>query len=148
MGIWLMPNPGGYQAYMITLSRDEDLAAAMDIVRPLRMQMVLQNVPTLRHILLDAAVHGSKASYTTKSEPLNDADLDEIAKKLDLGRWNFYGAVYGPEPIRNVLLSVIKSSFLAIPGSRFFLPEDRRLRRARLGRVPHPPGADGPDRRH
>ncbi|KAK5170803.1 hypothetical protein LTR04_003392 [Oleoguttula sp. CCFEE 6159] len=101
MGIWLMPNPGGYQAYMITLSRDEDLAAAMDIVRPLRMQMVLQNVPTLRHILLDAAVHGSKASYTTKSEPLNDADLDEIAKKLDLGRWNFYGAVYGPEPIRN-----------------------------------------------
>ncbi|KAL2357370.1 vanillyl-alcohol oxidase [Cryomyces antarcticus] len=105
MGIWLMPNPGGYQAYMITLSRDEDLAAAMDIVRPLRMQMVLQNVPTLRHILLDAAVHGSKASYTTKSEPLNDADLDEIAKKLDLGRWNFYGAVYGPEPIRNVLLS-------------------------------------------
>ncbi|TKA81772.1 Vanillyl-alcohol oxidase [Cryomyces minteri] len=125
MGIWLMPNPGGYQAYMITLPRDEDLAAAMDIIRPLRMQMVLQNVPTLRHILLDAAVQGPKSSYTTKSEPLNDADLDEIARKLDLGRWNFYGAVYGPEPIRNVLLSVIKSSFLAIPGSRFFLPEDR-----------------------
>ncbi|KAK5009516.1 hypothetical protein LTR28_000641 [Elasticomyces elasticus] len=125
MGIWLMPNPGGYQAYMITLPRDNDLAAAMDIIRPLRMQMVLQNVPTLRHILLDAAVHGPKSSYTAKSEPLDDADLDEIAKKLDLGRWNFYGAVYGPEPIRSVLLSVIKTSFLSIPGSRFFLPEDR-----------------------
>jgi hypothetical protein len=33
----LMPNPGGYQAYMITLPRDEDLHAAMDIIRPLRM---------------------------------------------------------------------------------------------------------------
>lgn len=56
--------------------------------------MVLQNVPTLRHILLDAAVAGDKASYTTKTTPLNDAELDDIARKLDLGRWNFYGAVY------------------------------------------------------
>jgi hypothetical protein len=57
-------------------------------------QMVLQNVPTLRHILLDAAVAGNKSSYTEKSGPLNDAELDDIAKRLQLGRWNFYGAVY------------------------------------------------------
>ncbi|KAF8866568.1 putative D-lactate dehydrogenase [Acephala macrosclerotiorum] len=126
MGIWLMPNPGGYQAYMITLPRDEDLHAAMDIIRPLRMQMVLQNVPTLRHILLDAAVYGNKKSYSSSDKPLTDEELDEIAKKLDLGRWNFYGAVYGPEPIRNVLLSVIKQAFLSIPGARFWLPEDRK----------------------
>ena len=56
--------------------------------------MVLQNVPTLRHILLDAAVTGDKASYTEKNGPLNDTELDQIAKKLQLGRWNFYGAVY------------------------------------------------------
>ncbi|KUJ22771.1 putative D-lactate dehydrogenase [Mollisia scopiformis] len=125
MGIWLMPNPGGYQAYMITLPKDEDLHAAMDIIRPLRMQMVLQNVPTLRHILLDAAVHGTKASYTSSTAPLTDTELDAIAQKLNLGRWNFYGAVYGPEPIRSVLLSTIKSAFLKIPSSKFFLPEDR-----------------------
>lgn len=56
--------------------------------------MVLQNVPTLRHILLDAAVAGNKSSYTQKEGLLNDAELDDIAKRLDLGRWNFYGAVY------------------------------------------------------
>lgn len=38
--------------------------------------------------------------------------MDAIAKKLNLGRWNFYGAVYGPEPVRNTLLGVIKDSFL------------------------------------
>ena len=32
-----MPNPGGYQAYMITLPRDEDLHRAVDIIRPLRL---------------------------------------------------------------------------------------------------------------
>jgi len=46
MGMWLMPNPGGFQAYMITLPRDEDLRAAMDIIRPLSVCMILQNVPT------------------------------------------------------------------------------------------------------
>lgn len=35
--------------------------------------MVLQNVPTLRHILLDAAVSGTKKSYTDSDEPLTDA---------------------------------------------------------------------------
>lgn len=52
----LMANPGGYQSYLITIPRDEDLHQAIEIIRPLRVGMVLQNVPTIRHILLDAAV--------------------------------------------------------------------------------------------
>lgn len=56
--------------------------------------MVLQNVPTLRHLLLDAAFCGNKKSYTSSDEPLTNDDLDQIAKKLDLGRWNLFGAVY------------------------------------------------------
>jgi len=86
--------------------------------------MVLQNVPTLRHILLDAAYSGNKKSYTDKDEPLNDEELDAIAKKLKLGRWNFYGAVYGPEPVRNVLWSTIKQAFSTIEGAQFILPEE------------------------
>ncbi|KAK3685206.1 putative D-lactate dehydrogenase [Podospora appendiculata] len=120
MGIW---------AYMITFPRDDDLPKIVDIIRPLRLQMVLQNVPTLRNILLDAAVSAPKSSYTSETGPLSEAKMDEIAAGLDLGRWNFYGAVYGPEPVRNVLLTVIKGAFLSIPGSKFYqfyLPEDRK----------------------
>lgn len=94
--------------------------------------MVLQNVPTLRHILLDAAVHNPKSHYTDKNTPLTEAEMDEIATKLNLGRWNFYGAVYGPEPIRAALLEAIKVAFLTIPGSRFYLPEDRTEERSVL----------------
>jgi hypothetical protein len=32
-----MPNPGGYQAYLITLPKDEDLQKALEIIRPLRL---------------------------------------------------------------------------------------------------------------
>ncbi|KAG7070985.1 vanillyl-alcohol oxidase [Colletotrichum scovillei] len=125
MGVWLMPNPGGYQAYMIIFPREDDLSEIVDIIRPLRLQTVIQNVPTIRHLLLDAAVAGNKASYTNKTEPLSDEDLDAIAARLNLGRWNFYGAVYGPEPVRKFFLDTIKSAFLKVPGSKFFLAEDR-----------------------
>jgi len=124
MGIWLMVNPGGYQSYMITLPKDENLHQALEIIRPLRVGMVLQNVPTMRHILLDAAVMGNRKSYTDSDKPLTDTELDAIAAKLNLGRWNFYGAVYGPPPVREVLLSVIKQSFLQIPGAKYYEPKD------------------------
>ncbi|KAL4934671.1 vanillyl-alcohol oxidase [Aspergillus undulatus] len=124
LGMWLMPNPGGYQSYLVTIPRDEDLKQAVDIIRPLRLSTALQNVPTIRNIVVDAACMGSKIEYSDKTEPLSDEDLDELAKKLNLGRWNFYGALYGPEPIRTALWTVIKQSFSAIPGARFFFPED------------------------
>ena len=41
MGLWLMPNSGGFQAYMITFPKDQDLHAVMDIIRPLREGIVL-----------------------------------------------------------------------------------------------------------
>jgi len=126
MGIWLMPNPGGYQSYMITLPRDEDLHQCMEIIRPLRVSMVLQNVPTLRSTLMDAAVYNPKAHYTKSDKPLSSAELDQIAKDLNIGRWNFYGALYGPEPIRKALWAVIKEAFSAIPGAKFYFPEDRK----------------------
>jgi len=110
-----MPDPGGYQAYMITFPRDDDLHQIMEIIRPLRIAMILQNVPSLRHVLLDAAVAGTKKEYYQGDEPIPDAELDEIAKKLNLGRWTFYGALYGPEPVRNVLWGAIKGAFSQVP---------------------------------
>ena len=112
-----MPDPGGYQAYMITFPRDEDLYQIMEIIRPLRIAMIIQNVPSLRHVLLDAAVAGSKKTYYAGDDPIPDAELDKIAKKLNLGRWTFYGALYGPEPIRNCLWGAIKAAFSQVNGS-------------------------------
>ncbi|OIW29505.1 vanillyl alcohol oxidase [Coniochaeta ligniaria NRRL 30616] len=124
MGIWLMANPGGYQSYLVTFPRDEDLHQAVEIIRPLRLANILQNVPSVRHILMDAAVMGDRAKYTSKTGPLNDEELDAIAAKLNLGRWNFYGAIYGPEPVRAVLWEAVKQAFSAVPGAKFYKPEE------------------------
>ena len=126
-----MPNPGGYQSYMITLPKEEDLSKAVEIIRPLRLvcvvllswflmqanissqQMILQNVPTIRHITMDAACLGSKAEYTNTKGPLSDEELDAIAKKLNLGRWNFYGALYVCKPFLS--LHTIHSNYCRDP---------------------------------
>ncbi len=127
MGIWLMTNPGGYQSYIITLPKDSDVHQAVEIIRPLRVGMILQNVPTLRHICMDAAVMGSKKDYfpdKPANQPLNDEELDHLAAKHGLGRWNFYGAVYGPPPIQEVMLGVIKNAFFQIDGAKFYFPDE------------------------
>lgn len=87
--------------------------------------MVLQNVPTLRSIIMDAAVANPREHYLKEDRPFTEEELDKMCKDLNLGRWNFYGALYGPEPVRNVLWSVIKQAFSAIPGAKFYFPEDR-----------------------
>lgn len=56
MGVWLMPNPGGSQTYIITFPRDNDLNRIVEIMRPLRVSMILQNVPKLDNLLVSAAM--------------------------------------------------------------------------------------------
>jgi hypothetical protein len=54
----LMPNPGGYQAYMITLPKDDDLKQAVDIIRPLRVVRI--NILGSSVLLIPAAKHPPK----------------------------------------------------------------------------------------
>lgn len=60
--------------------------------------MIMQNVPSLRYVLLDAGFHGHKSDYTSSKDPIDEAGIDVIGKKLNLGRWNFYGALYVGSP--------------------------------------------------
>ena len=47
-----------------------------------------------------------------------------IAKRLNLGRWNFYGALYGPKPVRDSIYEAIKAAFSTIEGAKFYFPQD------------------------
>ncbi|KAK9770842.1 putative Vanillyl-alcohol oxidase [Seiridium cardinale] len=132
MGMWLMPNPGGYQPYLITFEKDSDLPQIVEIIRQLRLAMVMMNVPTIRHILLDAAVLGTKKSYKDVDRPLTEEEIVEIQNQLGLGRWNFYGALYGPEIMRNAQWEVIKGAFGQIPGSKSFWHEEGKKSRGVL----------------
>src|SRR6056300_52632 len=63
MGIWLMPEPPGYRPYMISFQREEDIEQVIEILRPLKVGMVIQNAATVRSLVLDAAIHETKSKY-------------------------------------------------------------------------------------
>lgn len=128
MGIWLMPDPGGYQPYMITFEKDEDIEQAVEIVRPLRINNVIQNAATIRSLVLDAAIMKVKSQYTDEKGPISDSVAKKIMADQEIGMWNFCGALYGPKPIRDTLWGAIRDSFSSIPGVKFYLPEDRKQR--------------------
>lgn len=119
IGIWLMPKPAGYQAYMVTLPREEDLGAAVDAVRPLRLDGTIPNVPTLRNLLLDAAAAGPRKSFYDGKGPVPDRVTSTIMADHGIGQWNFYGALYGAPAVRAATWSVIRDAFAGIPGAGF-----------------------------
>ncbi|OAP62015.1 hypothetical protein AYL99_04218 [Fonsecaea erecta] len=123
MGFWLMPDPGGYQSYLFSFQNETDLPAIVEAIRVLRIGMVIQNAPTIRSTLLDAAVYAQKSQYTDSKEVLSDSEIDAIAKKIGVGRWNIYGAMYGPKPMRDLQWEVLKSTFMQIPGAKYEFPE-------------------------
>jgi 4-cresol dehydrogenase (hydroxylating) len=126
MGIWLMPEPPGYRPYMIAFEREEDLEQVVEILRPLKVNSIIQNAATIRSLILVASINATRSQYYSGRGPLPDSAARKIMADQDIGMWNFYGALYGPPPIMDTLWSIIHDAFLAVPGARFFTPEQRK----------------------
>ncbi|KAF2845418.1 vanillyl alcohol oxidase [Plenodomus tracheiphilus IPT5] len=125
MGFWLMPDPGGYEAYVFSFQHDGDLPAIVETIRELRIKTIIQNAPTIRSTLIDAAVYAPKSHYTSSKDILTDAEIDVIAKDIGVGRWNVYGAMYGPKPMRELQWQALKDAFMQIPGTRYEFAKPR-----------------------
>lgn len=76
---------------MITYEKDGDgdLPQIIDIMRPLRLNLILQNAAALRHTSLDMSHYHPRSHYTDSplDVPTTDQEFDRAAKTLDLGRW-------------------------------------------------------------
>jgi 4-cresol dehydrogenase (hydroxylating) len=125
MGIWLMPEPPGYRPYMITFQREEDIEQVIEILRPLKVGMVIQNAATVRSLILDAAVQETKSRYFDGAGPVPSSVYQSIMDDQQIGMWNFCGALYGPPSVMDALEGVIRDAFAQVPGSRFWFPEER-----------------------
>ncbi len=126
MGIWLMPEPPGYRPYMVSFQREEDLEQVVDILRPLKVNSVIQNAATIRSLLLVAGINSTKSQYYSGKGPIPDSAAKKIMADHDIGMWNFYGALYGPPPIMDTLWEIIRGAFSQVPGAKFYFPEDRK----------------------
>lgn len=126
MGIGLMQRPPASMTYLVTFDREEDLGAIMDTMLPLRINMFpIQNVPVVRNIVLDAGVVSQRTEWQTDPGPLTAEAIEKMKKALNLGYWNFYGTLYGPEEMIQMAWGIIQQAFGRIPGARFFTQRER-----------------------
>ncbi len=126
MGIWLMPEPPGYRPYMFTFEREEDLETATEALRPLKVNMLIPAVAVTAGLIWDAAVQVRRSDYYQGKGPLPPSARQKMKRDLRIGEWNFYGALYGPEPVMDNTWEVIRESFLGIPGAKVYLDADRK----------------------
>ncbi|KAK4112666.1 vanillyl alcohol oxidase [Canariomyces notabilis] len=121
MGMTLMPNPGGHEAFMYTFPKEEDLAPLIDIIRPLRISNILENVAQLRHVTQALAARGRpRTEFYSGSGPMPSEAVHAAAAKTPVGdhAWAYYGMSYGPPQVRAHKLALVDAAFRRIPGAR------------------------------
>jgi 4-cresol dehydrogenase (hydroxylating) len=129
MGIWLMPEPESYVAALLKVPRVDDLTALMDTLRPLMMEGLIHNHPTVGSVFFASALLGdeagdkwfssSRAQWHAGPGAIPEDVVAKMAEDLDLGRWNMRFALYGRSRVVDLDLEIVREAFAAaIPGAR------------------------------
>jgi len=108
LGLWLMPAPPAYRPFCVQLPGIAEVGAAVEILRPLKIGMVVPNTVVIADAATDAAllaVSGSAAALTPGAA------------------WQVYGALYGIEANVAITWEMVNSQLAGIEGAQVFTLE-------------------------
>ena len=121
MGLTLMPNPTDYESLMYMFEKDEDLSQLIDIIRPLRISQILENVAQLRYAAQMVAVQGRpRTDYYKGGGHIPQEVINGDVAKLSIGKchWVYFGMSYGPKHIRQYKLDAVDKEFKKVPSAK------------------------------
>jgi 4-cresol dehydrogenase (hydroxylating) len=126
-GVWLKRKPAGYTALSLILDKDAGLEAGIDAIRELRLEGVLEGVPSM-YTTLTAAPQLMDAAVLPPGL-LTEEQIQEIADVTGIGRWGVRAAIWGTKKIVACKLERIREVWEAIPDARViaspvYAPED------------------------
>lgn len=116
--IWLMPRPEALAVGRIEFAAEEDLAAAVDALRPLRIEGVINGVPNLRNVLGAAVMNGQRSEWYDKPGPIPEDVLRRIMARQNVGWWSLQYAIYGRESVVAAQAKIAQDALLRVPGAR------------------------------
>ena len=122
IGVWLMPAPPAYRPFMLTLQGEKDIAPAVEILRDLKINVIVPNSVVISNTLLDAAPFKSRKDYLSEGS----VDANKLKSDTDLGEWNIYGALYNTPDNVEVLWPMVSQALTSIEGARLFTRDDRQ----------------------
>ena len=118
-GFWIMPAPPHFHPFMVTLPDDGSLAAAVELLRPLKIGMALPGTVSVNHIDAEAAL-------IERASPERTPDFVGLMQDGQLNTWNLYGAFYGLPDNVALLWDSLLPGLHALPGSRVFTDAEGR----------------------
>ena len=120
MGCWLVPQPEYYVSAELTVPREQDIAALVDVVRPLLLDGTIPNTPIAYNVTLIAGAFSGvpREHWHTGEGVLDDAALSRMAEETGAGAWLMRFALFGPEEVVRDQLEICRTAFAAIEGSR------------------------------
>lgn len=93
----------------------------MDIIRPLRISNILENVAQVRHVTQAIAARGlPRSKFYSGTGRIPSEIIHSAASATPVGdhTWAYYGMSYGPAHIRSHKLALIDAEFHKVPGCR------------------------------
>jgi 4-cresol dehydrogenase (hydroxylating) flavoprotein subunit len=100
LGLWLMPAPPAYRTVLVQYSRDEDLARAVETVRPLRLAGTIGNPCTISNATLRLTEMTQRGDLYQGTGPVPDDLILTVARQHGIAPWNLTFSLYGtPEQI-------------------------------------------------
>ena len=118
IGLWLMPAPPAYKPFMLSLPHKEDIGAAVNVLRDLKINVIVPNSVVISNALLDALPF-------IKAEDYAGVNIDQLKSDMDLGEWNVYGALYNTPDNVDLLWPMVSDALTSIDGARLFTDGER-----------------------
>jgi 4-cresol dehydrogenase (hydroxylating) len=120
MGVWLMPRPQGYMLCRYSFSRDADLEAVVEMLRPLKLDDTIQSNAVIESAVRWGAGVSTRKQWYDGPGAMPDTAIDQMAHALGIGRWNLRFCLYGPEALVKARRDVIHKRFASIAQAQLF----------------------------
>lgn len=118
LGLWLMPQPPAAQSFAVTVPDEDDLGKLLDVLGPLKTNMVVPNGVAVANALHEAARSGKVRRDFGGTGPMSAGEVRKAGESIGLGYWTLYGSLYGlPDNVR-IAWSMVQDAFASIKGSR------------------------------
>ena len=112
-GMWLMPEPEATLGLTFALPETTDIIWALELLRGLRLQRVIDSSVTMGNYLRTATMRSQRAEWHRGPGPIPPEVERRIMEAYGLGRWNFTINLFGHETILEARARVIREAFAA-----------------------------------
>ena len=116
IGVWLMQEPEFFSVVEMMFEKEEDVAAIVDTLRPLRLDGTVPTA-TIANWMRIAAGNTTRSEWYDGDGPMPESAVKALMAEMGIGYWGLRFGLYGPEKVVGAKLERVEAAFAAIAGA-------------------------------